>query len=66
MISILDSISVIAAAAPPAEGGGGLLDSFGIKWPLFIAQIVNFFLVILSRVVSGACYGIFLALGMFP
>ena len=46
MISILDSISVIAAAAPPAEGGGGLLDSFGIKWPLFIAQIVNFFLVI--------------------
>ena len=58
-------------------GGGPLNDYFGAKKICLVMAVVvilnwaltafgvNFFLIILSRVVSGACYGIFLALGMF-
>jgi F-type H+-transporting ATPase subunit b len=44
---IIHSLPVIAAAAPAeAAQSGSILDSFGVKWPLFIAQLVNFFLVV--------------------
>ena len=48
MNSILDSISVIAAAAPAESAeGGSILDSFGVKGPLLAAQFANFILVVL-------------------
>ena len=40
--------TILAASGAAAEAGkSGLLDTFGVDWPFFVAQLVNFIIVIL-------------------
>ena len=39
-------ISILAAAGTEAASGGGFLETFGVNWPFFIAQLLNFVIVL--------------------